>query len=140
MVRIATKTYGPSIFVEFPTYSNHSKPRTHGLQTDSPKSHSFNSSLLSLDVCAIKLPLESEFDWPENTFSFSVWFLFEDSSRLCCRILEDESRFPAHHRKLSMARSYNDDEKDLMHLISFGASNALFEVWLGLKTDQLNYR
>ena len=140
MVRIATKTYGPSIFVEFPTYSNHSKPKADELQINSRKSHSFNSSLLSLDVCAIKLSLESEFDWPENTFSFSVWFMLEDSSRLCCRILEDESRLPVHHRKLSMARSYHDNEEDLMHLFSFGASNALFEIWLGLKTNQVNYR
>ena len=134
MASAAAKTYGPSYYLQFPVYPEQKKSKSSEEQVDFQKTNSLNNNLVAADVAPIKLSLQSEFYWPENTFSFGIWFFLEDKYKLCRNILDEKNSNSINNQKLQIPLTHNDNLHDMLHLCSFGASSSMFEVWLCTKS------
>ena len=89
------------------------------------------------EVAPIKIQLKSNFIWPDKELSFSLWFSLKDD-------LFSKPNDPKVRRrpsKLNFSLEQNEYiSEELIHLCSFGALNAVFEVWLGTSSGLLQFR
>ena len=115
-------------------------------------SYGFRSQACAWEIAPVQLPLKGNFVWPDRGFSISVWFQIQDR-KFGAFISRDRKPMsgPFMERRRSRRRmnsgasdgisgSTMSSDAVLFHLASFGSINALFEIWVGSRPGQLEYR
>ena len=128
------------------------RQRSTGVFPSSPsgsKSYAYHQQAPSLEIAPIHLQLQDSFTWPDRGFAISIWFQIKLNQ--CCSSVHryTEDSFPGSSFKRGFknpASCLSDvtieclDEVPSFHLCSFGARNALFEVWVNKNPTSLEYR
>eukprot|EP00795_Rhopilema_esculentum_P002843 gene2843-1077_t len=112
-----------------------------------PKSYGYRFQTPSTEIAPVQLPLQDTFTWPEMGFSIAVWFQINDnrSANIVNDItdigasLKDIKRGRQSHRSPKSEPVITDDPV-VFHICSFGAHNALFEVWISANPRNIEYR
>ncbi|XP_065681704.1 lysosomal-trafficking regulator isoform X1 [Hydra vulgaris] len=161
MSETAFKMYGPTKYLLFPVQFNslwNKRKKITFFQTDTLLK-STNNTKLKIDkevlkydnteskkllnglhkpaseVAPIKLQLKSNFIWPDKEVGLSIWFRLKDND---CKFIEPKVRRKS--SKINTPEHYTCVSEEFFHLCSFGALNAVFEVWLGSSSGCLQYR
>lgn len=97
----------------------------------------------SWEASAVQLPLGSSFSWPDKEFSLCLWYVIEDAGATCGANLPKEKPFIHRQQSITLISQQSHESygcEELYHLCSFGGPNAMFEVWVGVRTGYFQYR
>ena len=105
-----------------------------------PKSFGYRCQTPSSELAPLQLPLEQSFAWPDMGFSIALWFQIKDNSCLDVlhQVTELGNNFNNTPKKRHNSRpvAFNEpligDDPTVFHICSFGAPNAMFEIWIGV--------
>lgn len=105
-----------------------------------PKSFGYRCQTPSSELAPVQLPLEEPFTWPDMGFSIAVWFQIKDN--LCLDTVHQVTELGNHVNTAPKSRhhsrpvAFNEpligDDPTVFHICSFGGSNAMFEIWIGV--------
>ena len=112
-----------------------------------PKSYGYRFQTPSTEIAPVQLPLQETFTWPEMGFSIALWFQINDSrsANIVYDIADSGASFYDIKRGRQSQRSPKSepvitDDPVVFHICSFGAHNALFEVWISANPRNIEYR
>ena len=105
-----------------------------------PKSFGYRCQTPSSELAPVQLPLEQPSNWPDMGFSIAVWFQIKDNSCLDSlhQVTElghgfnNAANSRPHSHTFPFKESLIGEDPTVFHICSFGGSNAMFEIWIGV--------